>query len=186
MDRKEKEIVEVLEKVHKQNEAELQTGFRTIAQNIMRHGMSPKEAFGLSNVKVESLYAEAYKLYNAGNLKRAVPYFELLNMIDNKEPRFVFGLGACFQGLKQYKEAFQTYVTLSAIDLVSPFPLFHAADCAMRLGDSLTALILLDMSLDRAGENPIFTTLKERSLLIKESLTEKVKAGGTKTDGQRP
>ncbi len=186
MDRKEKEIADILEKVHKQNEAELQTGFRTIAQNIMRHGMSPKEAFGVSNAKTEALYAEGYKLYNAGNLKRAIPYFELLNMIDGNEPRFLFGLAACFQGLKQYKEALSSYMALSRIDLVSPYPLFHAADCALHEGDPLTTLILIDMAIDRAGDTPAFATLKERSLLIKEGLVEKLKAkvGGIKANEQ--
>ena len=182
MDRKEKEITEILEKVHKQHEAELQTGFRTIAQNIMRHGMSPKEAFGVSNARMEALYTEGYKLYNAGNIKRAIPYFELLTMIDNKEPRFLFGLAACFQGLKQYKEAMQAYMALTSIDLASPFPLFHAADCALHEGDPLTALILIDMAIDRAGEVPAFTSLKEKAVVIKQGLMEKVKVGGQKAD----
>jgi len=184
MDRKEKEILDLLEQVHKQHEGELQAGFRAVAQNIIQHGMSPKEALGITNTRTEALYAEGYKLYNAGHLKRALPFFELLNMIDNKEPRFLFGYAACQQGLKHYKEAVAAYVTLAHIDIASPFPLFHAADCLMHEGDALSSLIVLDMAIARAGDNANYATLKERALLIKEGLIQKIKKGGQGHDKQ--
>lgn len=147
-----------------------------------RKGTSPKDALGLTDAMVEGVYGQAYRLYNTGKYKDAIKIFRLLLMINSTEPKYAMGLAACFHMLKDYKIAADTYSIVGVIDPESPISFYHASDCFLQMGDSVSALVALEMAIKRAGEKPEFRTLKDRAVLTAESLKKEVAKTQKKND----
>ena len=97
-------------------------------------------------------------------------------MINATETKYAMGLAACFHMLKDYKTAADTYSIVGVIDPESPISFYHASDCFMQMGDSVSALVALEMAVKRAGEKPEFRTLKDRANLTLESLKKDIAA----------
>lgn len=139
-----------------------------------RKGASPKDALGLTDAMVEGVYGQAYRLYNTGKYKEAIQIFRLLVMINSTEPKYAMGLAACFHMAKDYKTAVNAYAIVQVIDPDNPISFYHASDCFIQMGDPASALISLDMAIERAGEKPEFKTLKDRAALTADSLRKDV------------
>lgn len=139
-------------------------------QQTTRKGTSTKDALGLTDAMVEGIYGQAYRLYSTGKFREATQLFRLLIMMDPTEPKYVMGLAACFHMLKEFKNAADTYAILGVIDPESPISFYHASDCFIQMKDLVSALVVLEMAVKRAGDKPEFRTLKDRALLTIESL----------------
>lgn len=137
-------------------------------QRATRKGASPKDALGLTDAMVEGVYGQAYRLYNTGKFKEAIQIFRLLLMINATEPKYAMGLAACFHMLKDYKMAINSYSIVGVIDPENPISFYHSSDCFTQMGDSVSALISLEMAIKRAGDRPQFKTLKDRAILTAE------------------
>jgi len=155
----------------KQESAE---SLKAAMEKATRKGTSPKDALGLTDAMVEGVYGQAYRLYNTGKYKEAIQIFRLLLMINSTEPKYAMGLAACFHMLKDYKVAADTYSIVGVIDSESPISFYHASDCFLQMGDSVSALVALEMAIKRAGEKPEFRTLKDRAILTAESLKKEI------------
>lgn len=148
--------------------------FEKIAAKPVRKAQTPKDAMGLTDAMVEGIYGQAYRLYNTGKYRDASQLFRLLIMLNSVEPKYAMGLAACFHMLKEYKSAADSYAIVGVIDPDSPVPFYHASDCFIQMGDQISALIALEMSLKRAGEKPEYRTLKDRASLTIESLKKEI------------
>ncbi|MDF9618790.1 SycD/LcrH family type III secretion system chaperone [Pseudomonas entomophila] len=94
---------------------------------------------GISDVELDQFYALAHGYYQSGKLQEAETFFRGLSVLNQYDPRFWLGLGACRQGLKQYDLAIQCYAYGAMVDVKEPrFP-FHAAECHVELGDWVAA-----------------------------------------------
>ena len=149
-------------------------GIKNAIDRASRKGASAKEALGLTDAMVEGIYGQAYRLYNTGKYKEAIKIFRLLLTINATEPKYAMGLAACFHMSKDYKSAVDSYSIASMIDPNSPIPLYHASDCYIKMGDPVSAIVMLETAKKRAGEKPEFKTLKDRVNMTLESLNKEV------------
>lgn len=141
-----------------------------LGDKILKKGMLPKDALGLSDAVVEGIYAQAYRLYNTGKYVEASHLFRMLVMLNTTESKYILGLAACFHMMKEYQNAVQTYAMCGILDPESPIPHYHASDCYVQMKDYLSAIIALDLAVQRAGEKPEYSKIKERALMTIESL----------------
>lgn len=149
---------------------EMAEGYNEAMGKMFHQGMAPKDALGMNAQVLESIYAQAYRLYNTGKYVEAIHLFRVLILLNTAEAKYTLGLAACFHMMKEYQNAIQAYTMCSVIDLTSPLPYYHISDCFIQMKDSLSAMISLQMALEKAGERAEYAKLKERASLTLESL----------------
>lgn len=137
-------------------------------------GVPPKNALGISNSRIEELYAQGYRYYNTGRFGDALNNFRMLTFFDPTQVKFVFGLAACLHMLKEYEKAVETYLLASMMDPKNPIPHFHSSDCYLKMNDKSSALISLRMAVECAQDKPEFQILKDRALLSIEGLRNEI------------
>lgn len=152
---------------------------KDVVGKVVQNAATPKDAMGLSDAMVEGIYGQAYRLYNTGKYRDASQLFRLLIMLNTTESKYTMGLAACFHMLKEYKAAADVYALVTVIDPKSPIPFYHASDCFMQMNDNPSAIIALQMAVERAGDNPAFKTLKDRALLTLDSLKKQMNRSKT-------
>jgi type III secretion system low calcium response chaperone LcrH/SycD len=145
-----------------------------LGNKMLIQGMTPKDAMGVSDQYLENVYAQAYRLYNTGKYVEATHLFRILIMLNAMEPKYMLGLAACFHMLKEYQNAIQTYTMCSALDPQSPIPHYHTSDCFIQMKDYLSAMLCLELVMDRAGNKPEYAKMKERAQLSLESLKKQL------------
>lgn len=146
--------------------------YSDIMTKMFKEGVPPKDAMGVNNNAVESIYAQAYRLYNTGKYVEAVHLFRVLIMLNVMEPKYTLGLAACFHMLKEYKNAIQTYTMCSALDPTTPIPYYHSSDCFIQMKDYLSGMLCLQMAIDIANGKPEYAKIKERAMMSLESLKQ--------------
>ncbi len=164
---------ETLSSAEKQGE-KFDQALGDIANKMLKQGMTPKDAMGLSPTYLENIYAQAYRLYNTGKYAEAIHLFRILIMLNAMEPKYMLGLAACFHMLKEYFNAIQTYTMCGALDPHNPIPHYHSSDCFIQMKDYLSAMICLELAIERAGDKPEYAKMKERAQLSLESLKQQV------------
>lgn len=143
----------------------------------------PKNALGITDAMTESLYSQAYRLYNTGKYDDAIELFRILTMCDPTESKFAMGLAACFHLLKDFKSAVGTYMLCSMMEPENPVPHFHASDCYLKMNDKVSALIALEMAVTRAGEDPRYKALVDRATMTMDKIKLELNKG-KKTKGK--
>jgi type III secretion system low calcium response chaperone LcrH/SycD len=166
---------ETLSSAEKQGE-KFDQALGEIANKMLMQGMTPKDAMGLSSSYLENIYAQAYRLYNTGKYTEAIHLFRILIMLNAMEPKYMLGQAACFHMLKEYFNAIQTYTMCSALDPHNPIPHYHSSDCFIQMKEYLSAMICLELAIERAGDKPEYAKMKERAQLSLESLKQQVVA----------
>lgn len=97
-------------------------------------------------VDLEALYTYAYALYQAGKAEDAAKAFQVLCTRNPLEARFWFGWAAALQGCANYKKALPVWAMSALLDPKSPYPHFHAAECATSLENREDALLALSQA----------------------------------------
>lgn len=143
-----------------------------IGNKMLRQGVVPKDALGVSNNYLENIYAQGYRLYNTGKYVEATHLFRILIMLNAMEPKYMLGLAACFHMLKEYFNAIQTYTMCSVLEPQNPIPYYHSSDCFIQMKDNLSAMICLELAIDHSGNKPEYAKIKERAQLSLESLKQ--------------
>lgn len=147
---------------------------------------SIKDIVGLSDESAESIYGQAYLLYNTGRYRDASQIFRLLIMLNSTEPKYLMGLAACFHMLKEYATAGGTYNLVTILDPDNPIPFFHASDCYIQMGDKLSAIAMLEMAVKRAGDKPAYATLKQRAQISAEALKKELQIDSPQASPAKP
>ena len=145
-----------------------------LGNKMLKQGVLPKDAMGVSDSYLENVYAQAYRLYNTGKYVEATHLFRILIMLNAMEPKYMLGLAACFHMLKEYHNAIQTYTMCTALDPQNPVPHYHTSDCFIQMKDYLSAMVCLELAIDRAGDKPEYSKMKERAQLSLESLKKQL------------
>lgn len=144
--------------------------FMDIMNTIFTTGKVPHDAMGFSSKRMEEIYAHAYRLYNTGIYVEASRLFRLLMILNPQDVRYYLGLAACLHMRKEYSDAAQAYIVCSILDMNNPIYMFHASDCFVQIRDRLSALLVLEQAVQKAGNQPEYQVLKERALLMIENL----------------
>jgi type III secretion system low calcium response chaperone LcrH/SycD len=158
----------------KKAEENLDKAFGELGNKMLKQGVLPKDALGVSNSYLENVYAQAYRLYNTGKYAEAIHLFRILIMLNAMEPKYMLGLAACFHMLKEYNNAIQTYTMCSALDPQTPIPHYHTSDCFIQMKDYLSAMVCLELTIDRAKDKPEYAKMKERAQMSLKSLKQQL------------
>ena len=120
-----------VEKIGYQHAPEVSKGMDKLVDNLLNHAMIPQDAFGVSDANVEKLYAEAYRLFNNGKYQDAQKLFSTLILLNTLDPKYLYGLAACFHMMKDYDNdnAANNYIRSAMLDPTNPVPYYHASDC---------------------------------------------------------
>lgn len=152
---------------------------------IFEEGKSPKEAMGFDDKFMEHLYADGYRLFQSGNYEDAKQIFLFLMKLNPSESKYAYGVGSCFQKQEEWQYAINAYMACMVADLSSPLPLFHVADCLLRLNSPSEALIVLKSAVDLANK-PEHSALKQRAEMMIESLTNDLNKNKPEIDASQP
>lgn len=155
-------------------EAKLVDRVLGIIDDVMEKGVPIREATKVSNEQINGFYSQAYRLYNAGQYQNAIILFRTLLMLDPSDGKFYLGLAACLHMMKEYKSALEVYTLAALMDSTNPLPYFHASDCMIKMGDIISAIAILELAITRAEDKPEFQMMKDRSLLMIESLKKEM------------
>lgn len=156
------------------------------AEKIWKQGMSPKEAIGVSSSYLEGIYSQAYRLYNTGKYTEAIHLFRILIMFNPMEPKYMLGLAACFHMLKDYTTAIENYTIASVLDPGNPIPHYHSSDCCIQTEEYLSAMLYLELTIERCKDKQEFAKMKERAQLSLESLKKQTLASASSDEKAHP
>lgn len=150
--------------------------FSKITNKALKQSGLVKDIIGVTDGSIEEIYGQAYLLYNTGKYKDSSELFRLLMMLNSLEPKYVMGLAACMHMMKEYESAAATYTLVSILDATTPIPHFHASDCYIQIGDKASAIIALELAVQKASDKPQFATLKERAQITIKALKKELEA----------
>lgn len=147
-------------------------GIEHMVNNVMNKGMMLKDAAGIKSSDLETLYAQAYQLYNTGKFEESRALFALLVNVDPIEPKYLFGVAACSHMLEQYEQAANCYNHSALLENENPVPYYHCADCYMKLEDKFSAIVVLKLCLERCGNKPQYSVIKDRAQMTLKKAEE--------------
>ncbi len=164
-------INEVLGKLGEENSKELAEALGKISSNIFEKGMLPKDAMGLTDSMIEGIYGYAYRLYNSGKYRDASHLFRILILLNSTESKYILGLAACQHMQRDYQNAISTYAFVGLVDPYNPLPHYHISDCYLKTGIIPMAQAELAQAIEKCGDQPQYVLVKERAVLMLESLS---------------
>lgn len=132
------------------------------------------DALNMRKEELDAIYALAFEKYQGGNFKQALTLFQLLCHCNHFEAKFMLGLGACRQGLKEYTLAGETYSFAALIHPMDPrFP-YHAAECHLALGNWMAAGSGFEVAVERSNNRDKYFTLNKKAQQQFSILVEKL------------
>ena len=166
-------IQDILQKVNFSAGKKVEETLKVIMEAVIKKGVVPKQALKLSDDTMEAIYTQGYNLYNQGRYKEASYIFRLLTLLDFITPKYFLGLAASVHRLKDYQNAANLYLMCAGLDPTNPYPHFYSADCYLQLNAVEIAVLCLTMAISVAGEQPQYSILKERAILLRKGLEKK-------------
>lgn len=151
-------------------EEKIEQAFAELGPKLTKQGMTTQEATGMDPQFLESLYAQAYRLYNTGKYIDSAHMFRTLILMNSMESKYVLGLAACYHMLKEYKNAIETYTICSVLDPQDPLPYYHSSDCFIQMKDYLSAMLCLELTINAVGNRAEFSKIKERAAMSLEGI----------------
>lgn len=129
---------------------------------VCLEGSSLKDALNIPQNLIDGYYERGYHFFNSGKFDEALPIFQFLSQLDNKEPRYILAIAATLHQMKNYDEAVVYYLLYGTLDLTNPMPYYHMYDCFSKLGSSDLGANALKAASQRAGQNPRYAELKTK------------------------
>ncbi|MBT3394752.1 MAG: SycD/LcrH family type III secretion system chaperone [Waddliaceae bacterium] len=163
-----------VEKFDKNDGEQVQKLMSAMLYLIVVQGVSPKDALQFTPGMIETIYAQAYTLYNAGKYKDAEEIFRTLIFLDPLQARYHMGLSSSLHRKKEYNEAIKQYIVTSFFDENNPLPYYHAADCFLELNDPDSAQDVLQKAIEACGESAEWQKLKKQMVLMKKAIHDKL------------
>lgn len=171
----ERQVGQVVEKLGNELEKKAGGNYTGAVKKATTGSLSLLKFLNLDEVKIETIYARAYRLYNTGKYVEAAQIFRYLMLVNPGDTRYFLGLAACCHLLKDYKSAVLVYLLCDLLDDKSPIADFHASDCYLQMDDKVSALISLNLAIQKSGEKPEYQVLKSRASLTAETLKKELK-----------
>lgn len=145
---------------------------RAIAQAT---GSTGKKKQGYSDDLIEKLYAVGTALYDKAQFKEALKLFRELFLLDGFNYKVSFALGATAQQLGEWARAICYYAYAMANDPKAPEPFYFAAECSVQIFKDDAAAEFYKKAADLCGNDAKYKDLKERCLILFETLSKRVK-----------
>jgi len=168
---------------------ERKKGMTPLLKKVLHNEAIPKEVIGTSQKHIDSLYSQAYKVYNAGKFAEAAQMFANLVSLDYKDTKYLFCLAASLHLAEQYVNATNAYAFYATQEPKNPIPFYHMADCQMKTDDLTGAAVALEMAIIRAADHPQYQVLKDRCAFSLESVKKEMVKRGMRSpdaDAQPP
>ena len=121
-----------------QNEALNEELVSQLAEYFVK-GATLKDAKGIDEAQMETLYSLGFNLYQAGKAEDAEKVFSLLTLLDYGVVKYWLGLGAAQQAQRKFDRAVHAYAMATMIDAKDPRSQYHAAECFLAVGDKANA-----------------------------------------------
>lgn len=106
-----------------------------MALDMLRNFHTIGEIHGLDEDNLEAMYAAAFNYYNHGKFQEAHDLFRCLSTMNHLEPKYVMGLAACKQMMKQWEAAIDCYGLVMNMEPLNIMPAFHTSECLLQLDD---------------------------------------------------
>jgi type III secretion system low calcium response chaperone LcrH/SycD len=178
----EKQVKQATEKLAEELKLKENADYSKLMKKATEGSVNVKDVLRISDGQMESIYAQAYRFYNTGKFKEASELFRYLMMVNSTETKYTLGLAACFHLMKDYKAAAQTYLICNILDEKSPIPAFHASDCYLQMNDKVSALVSLNMAIEKSGSKPEYKVLKDRAEMTAQNLKKELKLNDTELE----
>ena len=92
-----------------------------------------RKLINIRGQELESVYSDAYALYQTNHFEEACNQFANLCILAPKDARFLLGLGACCQNLNFFSLAKIAYSKAEEVDPSNPTPAWHRYFCEKML-----------------------------------------------------
>ncbi len=111
-----------------------------------------QEAFDVSNVDMEILYAQGYLYYDQNAFEDSTIIFQWLAILNPFTAKYWMGLGNSSLMLKDYEKALKCYAMGTVVDSDNPLPHYYAALCYQALKDPKEKQKAIDLALAKAED----------------------------------
>lgn len=148
--------------------------FQQFSQKFLSKGVLPKDILNINDRDSEVMYSKAYHFYETGNYTESCQLFQMLMGLNPSEYKYVMGLAACKQMLRDFETALSLYALAGALDPKAPLPHYHSAECYLQAGDKFSALVCLEMTITRAQGKPELKELADRATMMTNKLNEEL------------
>jgi type III secretion system low calcium response chaperone LcrH/SycD len=127
--------------------------------------MQPKDAMGFDDNFMEHLYSYAYRLFNSGRYDEARELFILLMRLDATKSRYPFALACCYQKMEKWQDAINAYIAAYVFNQKDPLPIYHVADCLIKLKCPQGAKLMLQSAIDLVNSLKSLSSTREHQAL---------------------
>lgn len=141
---------------------------------IATKGISPKDAMGISPNEMAEIYGFAFSMFSAGKYNESKELFKMLLTLEPTNSNFATSVGTCYHRLQDYEGALAYYLTAMGINQLDPVPSFYAYDCFLKLNCEPWALIMLEYTIIRAGEQERYAKMRDKAIILAAPLEEKM------------
>jgi type III secretion system low calcium response chaperone LcrH/SycD len=141
-------IKEVIEKMPSKFPMEDKKKHEELLMNVFEKGMTPQKAMGFDDNFMEYLYTCAYSMFQSGKYNEARELFLLLMKLNPGESKYAFSLGCCYKKQEKWHDAAIVFIGCYYREGHNPIPLYHAADCMIKLNSKRAAIMALEQALD--------------------------------------
>lgn len=187
-ERAKEEASHILDKLGDKVPDDTRAFFEEAVIKVKQDHLQLKDALQFTPFMMEEIYRYGYNFYKAGKYQDALSAFIFLRLLDITDVRYTFGIAACYQYMKDYKNAAANYMLCNYMDPFNPLPCFHLYDCFMKTDHTISALRALEEALILAERNPKYDVLKGKILMeldflkdfIKNNLAEKYDTAASK------
>lgn len=145
-----------------------------IYEKMRRENKSLAEVLNVAPELINELYHLGYTFYGQGKFKEAVSLFYYLTTFSPNEFKYIYALSAAFHQLKEFEQAASGFTLAYMIEPQNPLPVYYVADCLLQTDQKEAALEVIETTITICGEIKEHQALKERCLLIKNSLNKQL------------
>jgi len=162
------------EKCNAKDVEEMEKMMRVLLYLVFKKGKTPREALEIDDGTMETMYAQAYSLYNGGKYDDAVLLFKFLGTLEPNVYRYKFGLAAAMHKKGEYEDAASYYFMASMMEDATPVAHYHSSDCYLKMNAPDSAIVALSFAMDMCGTDPKWKSLKIRAALMRKSIEKKL------------
>jgi type III secretion system low calcium response chaperone LcrH/SycD len=141
-----------------------------LLEDVLAGKVILRTELGLDNNDLEALYTVAYNLYTAGKYQDSAKLFGMLGMLDPLDYRFIFGAASSLQMLGEYLLAAMQYQLAGSMNLETPAPMLHTAECLLALKDKAGAKRALEYALERSEGKDQFAAMRRKVEIMMDNI----------------
>lgn len=140
---------------------------------VLTTGGTMGQVIGLTSRECEAMYAHGHSLYAQGRYEDAFKVFAQLVAYNHMEARYQMALGSAMQMTGRHEEALTQYVVAAVMMVDDPAPIFHSAECLLKLGRPAEAADSLELVIELCEQEGGHDATKVRAQAMLAALRAK-------------